>query len=347
MIRIFGNYSLKNLNTFGIDAKAKNFASFESIESLHDIFQEIELDNENIMILGGGSNVLFVSDYDGMILKNEIRGIEVESRDNENIILSVGAGEFWDDVVNYAVQNKFYGIENLSLIPGSAGAAPIQNIGAYGVELKDVFHSLEGYFISNFEKREFDKNECKFGYRDSIFKKELKGKFVITKIKLQLSTTREANINYKTLQEYFVERNIINPNIEQIREAVISIRKSKLPEPSLLGNAGSFFKNPKVTTQKLEELKSKYPAISFFPFDENNFKIAAGWLIEKCGFKGKRVGDVGTHKDQALVIVNYGGATGQEIVNYARDIQTKVNDEFGILLEPEVNIINKNQRELL
>lgn len=347
MKNIHKNYSLKNLNTFGIDVKAKRFVQITSEAELQEILLHPQLNKDNLFVIGSGSNLLFVNDFDGTILKNEIKGVSEQKLDNRKVLLSIGAGENWDDIVNYAVGKNYYGIENLSLIPGSAGAAPIQNIGAYGAELKDVFHSLEGYFVDTFEKKTFYLEDCDFDYRDSIFKRELKGKLIITKINLILSLEKKINLTYAVLKAYFEERNIENPLLRQVREAVINIRKSKLPDPAKLGNAGSFFKNPKVSKEELDKLKEKYPGIPFYPSEKEFFKIAAGWLIEKAGLKGKRIGNAGTHNEQALVIVNYGGATGQEILEFAKHIQQKVLDEFGILLEPEVNIINHNQRELI
>jgi len=347
LTKIFEKYSLKNLNSFGLDVNAERYASFTSEDELEELLTDKQLDRGNIFILGGGSNVLFLDDFKGSVLRNNIKGINETQVGENEILLSCGAGEVWDDVVEYSVNRNYYGTENLSLIPGSIGAAPIQNIGAYGVELKDVFHSLEGYFIHNLEKRKFTLEESKFGYRDSIFKQELKGEFIITKVNLFLSKKKKLNISYGSLKNYLMERNIIEPTIQQVREAAIEIRNNKLPDPEKLGNAGSFFKNPKITQSQLEELQKQNPNIPFFPFSEEYFKIAAGWLIEKVGLKGDRVGNVGTYKDQALVIVNYGGATGKEIVDFAKHIQTKVLNEFGILLEQEVNIINQNHRELL
>lgn len=341
------NYSLKNLNTFGIDIKAGQFVQITSESELQEILLHPLVDKNNLFVIGGGSNLLFINDFDGTILKNEIKSVSEYKLDDKKVLLSVGAGENWDDIVNFAVGKNYYGIENLSLIPGSAGAAPIQNIGAYGVELKNVFHSLEGYFVDSCVKKTFYLNDCDFGYRDSIFKRELKGKFIITKINLVLSLEKKINLTYGALRGYFENVNITNPSLQQVREAVIKIRSSKLPDPAKLGNAGSFFKNPKVSNEELEKLKGKYPDIPFYPFEKEFFKIAAGWMIEKAGLKGKRIGNVGSHDKQALVIVNYGGATGSEILEFAKHIQQKVLDEFGILLEPEVNIINHNHRELL
>ncbi len=346
MIKKYSDYSLKKYNSFGIDAKANKFITFSSEVDIPELFLNIK-EKEEVLILGGGSNILFTSDYNGIILKNEIKGIDEEQLNENEVLLSIGAGEVWDDVVNYTVQKNYYGIENLSLIPGNMGAAPIQNIGAYGVELKDVFYTLECYDIENGEKRIFNLDECKFGYRDSIFKNELKGKIIITKVNLKLSKIGKLNTNYISLKNYLIENNLTTPTLSQIREAVINIRNSKLPDPKKLGNAGSFFKNPIVTKKIYDELNQKYPNLSYFISEDGLYKISAGWLIEKCGLKGIRMGNVGTHVNQALVIVNYGGATGEEILKFVENIQTKVFNEFGILLEPEVNIINNNQQENL
>ncbi len=347
MITIHKNYSLKNLNTFGIDVKARQFAQITSIEELEEILFHPGIKKDNLFVIGGGSNLLFINNFDGTILKNGIKGLSEQKLDNSKVLLSVGAGENWDDIVNYAVDKNYYGIENLSLIPGSAGAAPIQNIGAYGAELKEVFHSLEGYFVDTCEKKTFYLQDCNFGYRNSVFKGELNGKFIITKINLVLSLEKKINLTYDALRRYLESKKITDPTLLQVREAVIKIRKNKLPDPAKLGNAGSFFKNPKASIEEIENLKRKYPDIQYYPFENKYFKIAAGWMIEKVGLKGERVGNIGTHKDQALVIVNYGDAAGSEILEFAKHIQQKVFNEFGILLEPEVNIINHNQRELL
>lgn len=346
MIKKYSDYSLKKYNSFGIDAKANQFITFSSEADIPELFENIK-EKEEVLVLGGGSNILFTSDYKGIIFKNEIKGINEEQLNEDEVLISIGAGEVWDDVVNYTVKKNYYGIENLSLIPGNTGAAPIQNIGAYGVELKDVFHSLEGFFINNGEKRIFNLDECKFGYRESIFKNELKGKIIITKVNLKLSKIRKLNTKYISLKNYLIENNLTSPTLSQIREAVINIRNSKLPDPKKLGNAGSFFKNPIVTKKIYDELNQKYPNLSYFISEDGLYKISAGWLIEKCGLKGIRMGNVGTHVNQALVIVNYGGATGKEILKFVENIQTKVFNEFGILLEPEVNIINNNQQENL
>lgn len=344
MIKKYEQFSLKNYNSFGIDVNARQFVTFSSEEDIPHLLDSLR-GEDNRFVLGGGSNILFTNDYNGTIIKNEIKGISERQFNKNEILLSIGAGEIWDDIVDYAVKKNYYGIENLSLIPGNVGAAPIQNIGAYGVELKDVFHSLEGIHFENGEKRIFNLDECEFGYRDSIFKNELKGKIIITKINLKLTTKGKLNTNYLSLKNYLIENNLTAPTLSQIREAVINIRNSKLPDPKKMGNAGSFFKNPIVTKKEYDELIHKYPTLSYFISEDGLYKISAGWLIEKCGLKGIRIGNVGTHVKQALVIVNYGGATGEEILKFVKNIQTKVFNEFGILLEPEVNIINNNQRE--
>ncbi|MCZ7604256.1 MAG: UDP-N-acetylmuramate dehydrogenase [Ignavibacteriales bacterium] len=346
MSTVHHNYSLKKYNTFGIECFSKQFARFNSEEELIALLNSKEIDKRQLFILGGGSNILFINDYDGVILHNNIKGISEVNISQNDVKLSIGSGEVWDDIVQYAVKKNYYGIENLSLIPGSVGAAPIQNIGAYGVELENVLHSVEGIFIDSLKQKVYLNNECNFGYRESIFKKELKGKFIVTKVNLILSKQKKINLTYGSLDSYLRSANIDEPNIQNIRDAVVFIRTSKLPDPKKLGNAGSFFKNPKVNVSELEVIKTNYPDIVAFPYDENVYKISAGWMIEKCGLKGKRVGDVGTHIDQALVIVNYGGASGSEILKFAKTIQQNVYDKFGIKLEPEVNIINNN-RDLL
>jgi len=344
--KLYEQVSLKNYNSFGIDVNARRFVTFSSEEDIPQLLDSLR-GEDNKFVLGGGSNILFTSDYDGTVIKNDIKGIREKQINENEILLSIGAGEIWDEVVDYTVQKNYYGIENLSLIPGNTGAAPIQNIGAYGVELKDVFYSLEGYDIESGEKRIFNLDECKFGYRDSIFKNELKGKIIITKVNLKLSKKGKLNTNYISMKNYLIENNFTTPTLSQIREAVINIRNSKLPDPKKLGNAGSFFKNPIVTKKEYDELNQKYSTLSYFISEDGLYKISAGWLIEKCGLKGFRVGNVGTHVNQALVIVNYGGANGEEILKFVENIQTKVFNEFGILLEPEVNIINNNQQEYL
>lgn len=333
------NFSLKNFNTFGIDVKAKFFVEVETQNELCEILSSLKYKNEKKMILGGGSNVLFTKNFDGVVLALSSNEIKIIIENNENAIVEADAGVIWHKLVLYCVERNLGGIENLSLIPGKVGAAPIQNIGAYGQELKDVFISLDAVFVGDCEKKTFEKAECNFEYRDSVFKQELKNKFAITKVRLKLNKNPEPNISYKPLENEINKLNPKNLSIKNVSDIVCSIRKSKLPNPAEIGNAGSFFKNPLVDEEKFEQLKVKYPDIIGFPNEDNKIKIPAGWLIEKAGLKGKQVGNTGTHKKQALVIVNYGGATGQEILGFKDSIKKKIFEDFGIQLEEEVNII--------
>ncbi len=335
------NISLKAYNTFGIDVNARYFSRFGS-ES--DLIHQLKFATDTSLaklILGGGSNVLFERDYEGLVLRNEIPGISLIQEDSKHVWVSAGSGVVWNDLVMWAVKHKFGGIENLSLIPGSVGAGPIQNIGAYGVELKDTFWQLEAIRIENGEKVIFSAEQCHFGYRDSIFKQQLKGKLIITKVVLRLDKDPTINTSYGVIEKElnFMGVKANNVSVKDVSDAVIRIRKSKLPDPSVLGNAGSFFKNPEVPNDRYSELKGRYPGLVGYPFTPDTTKIAAGWMIEYCGWKGKRVGAVGSHKDQALVLVNYGGAKGIDVINLAAAISKSVLDEFGVVISPEVNII--------
>ncbi len=336
MISIQEKISLKAHNTFDINIEAKQFAKLSSMSDLQEF---CKTDNaEDFLILGGGSNILFTKDFDGMVVKISNKGIEIIEEDDDFVHIEAAAGEIWDELVEFCVKNNYGGIENLSNIPGTVGAAPIQNIGAYGVELKDVFFQLEAVDIKTGKTRIFSKNECEFGYRNSIFKSNLKGKYIIASVKLRLNKAPALSFEYGAMRDELKRLNIENPTLKDIREVVINIRSSKLPDPEVLGNAGSFFKNPVVENIKLESLKQSYPDIPSYKQDEHNVKLAAGWLIDQCGWKGKRVGNTGVHRDQALVIVNHGGASGQEILSLAGKIQDSVQNKFGIQLIPEVNI---------
>jgi len=337
-MEILTDYSLKNCNSFGVDVKAKCFVEVTTEYELLQILAEPIASNENKLILGGGCNILFTKDYDGLIIKNSIKGISIVEENDYGVLIAANAGEEWDDLVKYCVENGFCGIENLSAIPGTVGAAPVQNIGAYGVELNDVFDSLECIDVASKEKKIFTKEECKFSYRESIFKNELKNKIVVTKVFVKLSKTPSLNVYYRDLREYFEKINL-EPLMPDVREAVIAIRNSKLPDYKKFGNAGSFFKNPKVSLEKVAELKKNFPDIKSNPVDANEVKLSAAWLIEKCGYKGRRINYVGVYKNHALIIVNYGGSTGEEIWEFALKIQQAVKEKFDILLEPEVNII--------
>ncbi|MDX1618522.1 MAG: UDP-N-acetylmuramate dehydrogenase [Balneolaceae bacterium] len=334
------NHSLKAYNTLGVEARASRFASIESEEQLTGFLAGPGQGGGDLFVLGGGSNVLFVGNYEGTVLHIAIEGIEVVREDTDHVWIRAGAGENWHRTVQYCVKQGWGGIENLSLIPGTVGAAPIQNIGAYGVELREVFDSLSAIHIESAEKRFFDRQACRFGYRDSIFKNELKGEYIITTVTLRLSKVPELNTSYGAIRSKLLEKGIDRPTVRDISDVVIEIRNSKLPNPNDLGNAGSFFKNPMIKRERYEELKRRYPEIPGYPSEDGEqVKVPAGWLIEETGWKGKRVGNTGTYRQQALVIVNHGGATGAEIFQLAEQIRNSVRETFGIDLVPEVNII--------
>ncbi|MEW5842817.1 MAG: UDP-N-acetylmuramate dehydrogenase [Bacteroidota bacterium] len=333
------NFSLKNFNTFKIDVNARFYAELESAEQIFELTSQKEFQNLPVLFLGEGSNILFTKNYDGIVVRLISKGIKVVDENSEFIFVNAQAGELWDDLVTFCVDKEYYGIENLSLIPGTVGAAPIQNIGAYGVELKDVFDSLEGFNLDDQQKIILNNNQCAFGYRNSIFKNALKNKFLIANVTLKLKKEKSFNLNYRAFQEFIQKKKSTEITIKEVSDLVKRIRMSKLPDPSKLGNAGSFFKNPEVDKKKFAELKKSFSDLVFFKVDEHSYKIPAGWLIEKCGFKGKKSGKVGTHNKQSLVIVNLGSADGIEIVNFAEQIVQAVHTKFGIKLTPEVNII--------
>lgn len=330
--------SLKNYNTFGIDCKARYFAKITSLNELQELLKNKI--HKPIFILGAGSNILLTHDINALVLHINIKGITVQSETDDSIILEVMAGENWHNFVLYCLDNNYGGIENLSLIPGNVGTAPIQNIGAYGVELKEVFVSCKTIEIETLNQKEFMKEDCQFGYRNSIFKNQEKGKHIITSVCLQFSKkNHRLRYNYGDIKKLIAEKNIKKPSIKDISEAVISIRKSKLPDPKIIGNSGSFFKNPIVNKDTFNKFIKQHPKAPYYKISENNFKIPAGWLIEQCGFKGKRFGDAGVHAKQALVLVNYGNAKGKDILNLALKIQNQVKAQFGINISPEVNLI--------
>jgi len=339
-MKVVRNISLKNLNTFGVDVKSKYFVEIHSEEELKQALNSEQYSNHQKLILGGGSNVLFKEDFDGLVIKISISGINLLDEGNNKVIVEAGAGVVWDEFVKYCVDKNIGGIENLSYIPGTVGAAPIQNIGAYGQELEETFCDLDGIYIDNCITKNFNKSECSFSYRNSIFKNKLKNKFIITSVKLKLNKNPNVNLSYNSVKEEVEKRNIKQPTIKHIREIVIDIRKSKLPDPVEIGNAGSFFKNPVITKERYKVFKEKFPDLKHFLVDDDNVKIPAAWLIEKCGWKGKRIGETGTHKIQPLVIVNYGNASGKEIFKISTMIKNVVKTTFDITLENEVNIIN-------
>lgn len=341
---ILHNISLEPYNTFGIRVDAANFAEVRDRKDVRMLFQSASIlpapeSTENMLILGGGSNILFTSDYPGLVIKISLKGIEIVEEDDETVVIKAAAGENWDDLVEYCVRNGYGGIENLSGIPGSVGASPIQNIGAYGTEIKDCFEFLEAYELETGEVQTMGREDCRFGYRDSVFKHEAKGRYLILSVAFRLNKKPALNLTYRTLKDKISGDTTLAPTIGTIRDAVLEIRRSKLPDPSLIGNAGSFFKNPLVGREKLASLLKEYPGLVYFEAAEGDYKIAAGWLIEKSGWKGYRIGDAGVHKDQALVLVNYGHASGRQIVDLAMKVRDSVFKKFGIHLEPEVKII--------
>ncbi len=339
-MKIIENFSLKHLNTFGVEAKAKYFVQLNTADEIVSFVRNKKFPAQPILILNGGSNTLFSGDFDGLVIKINNLGWEIIDQNQEHVFIKVSAGENWDNFVNFTINNGFAGLENLSMIPGNVGAAPIQNIGAYGVEQKDLFHSLEAINIETGETRIFAAEDCKFGYRSSIFKTGLKGKYIVLSVSYKLNKKPTLNIEYgairKELENLGTGQNITIKNISQ---AIRNIRGSKLPDPEKIGNAGSFFKNPVVSKEKYFTLLKKHPGITAFPDENEKYKIAAGWIIDRLGWKGTRRGDAGVCETQALVLVNYGKATGREIVALANEIQQSVKDAFGIMLKPEVNIV--------
>lgn len=337
-MQLFNDFSLSKLNTFGINVFAKYFTEFSSFEELVEVYQDPRFKSGNKIILGGGSNILFTKNYNGLVLRNNILGITVETVSNEEVIVTAGAGVGWHSLVQHCVENNYGGIENLSLIPGTVGAAPIQNIGAYGQELKDVFISLKGMIGETAEEVVFLKDDCRFGYRNSIFKNELKNKFVITSVSLKLSKIPKLILDYGDVRSETDKLKLSKITVRDVSKVICRIRERKLADPNVLGNAGSFFKNPEIDMDLFSGIRKKYEDVPGHA-TVNNIKISAGWLIEKAGWKGKRIGNVGTYANQALVIVNYGGASGKEVLVFAEKVKQAVYDKFNIWLEAEVNII--------
>ncbi|HXS57410.1 MAG TPA: UDP-N-acetylmuramate dehydrogenase [Hanamia sp.] len=331
------NYSLKKYNTFGIDATARYFSIFHSTEELKEILESTQAASK--MILGGGSNILFTTNYDGLVLKNEIDGINTVHEDDEFVFINVGAGVKWHSFVMYCVNKNLGGVENLSLIPGNVGASPMQNIGAYGVEIKDVFYELNALHLNDRLIQKFSSFECGFGYRESVFKKKYKDQFAILNVTFRLRKNPVFNISYGAIETELKKMHIDTLTVKAISDAVIQIRTAKLPDPALVGNAGSFFKNPVITKHEFLRRQLQVSDIPFYKIDEESIKIPAGWLIEQCGWKGFRNGDAGCYEKQALVLVNYGNATGKEIYDLSEDIKLSVKERFDIELEREVNIL--------
>lgn len=337
-MEIISNQSLKNYNTFGIQAYARKFVAVHSVAELKQILSENK--DEQIFILGGGSNMLLTKNIDALVIHIDLKGKKIVEQNQNHVIIEAAAGENWHEFVLFAIEQGFGGLENMSLIPGNVGTTPVQNIGAYGTEIKDTFVSCDALNINTLELRTFSNSECRFGYRDSIFKNEAKDQYIITAVRFRLTTqNHRINTSYGDIQAELASQNVTDPTLKDVSNAVIAIRKSKLPDPKELGNSGSFFKNPILVKDEFDKIHQRFPEMKFFPISDSLVKVPAGWLIEQAGFKGKRFGDAGIHAKQALVLVNYGNATGQEILAVSQNIQDTVYKKFGVRIEAEVNII--------
>ena len=335
---IQNNYSLKKHNTFGIEARAKKFVAVHTVDDLKTVLQENK--SEPKLILGGGSNMLLTQDIDALVIHIDLKGKKVINEDVDFVWVESMAGENWHEFVLWTIDQNFGGLENMSLIPGNVGTTPVQNIGAYGTEIKDTFISCNAINIETQESKIFTNEDCHFGYRESIFKHETKDQFIITSVVFKLTKhNHKINISYGDITKELEKKNIVTPTLAAISKAVIAIRQSKLPDPKELGNSGSFFKNPIISKEEFEKAHALHPEMPHYVISKTEVKVPAGWLIEKAGFKGKRFGDAGIHKNQALVLVNYGNATGQEILNVSKDIQATIFKQFGIAIEAEVNVI--------
>lgn len=337
-MQIQRQFSLKSYNTFGIDAKARAFVAVNSVDELRQILQEQEAEKK--FILGGGSNMLLTKDMDALVIHVDLKGKKIVQENDDFVWIECQAGENWHEFVLWTLEQNFGGLENMSLIPGNVGTTPVQNIGAYGSEIKDTMTQCEAMKIADGSLHTFSNADCHFGYRESIFKQEAKDQYIITSVTFKL-TKRNHNIKtgYGDIQAELAKQGISEPTIQDVSRAVIAIRQSKLPDPKELGNSGSFFKNPVISKVEFDEVQKKFPEVKFFPVSETEVKVPAGWLIEQSGFKGMRVGDAGVHKNQALVLVNYGNATGAEILALSQNIQNTVREKFGISIEAEVNVI--------
>ena len=337
-MQVLQDVSLQPHNTFGIEAQARHWVTITATEQLQALLRDPTYQSVPKLVLGGGSNVLFTQDFEGLLIKIAIPGISVAMEDDDEVHVRSGAGVGWHDLVMHCIEQGYGGLENLSLIPGTVGAAPMQNIGAYGVEIKDVFSSLEAVEIATGDRRTFDSNDCQFGYRSSVFKHERRGQYIITSVTLRLQKHPTLNTSYGAIAETLAQKQIHAPTMRDVSEAVIEIRRSKLPDPQQVGNAGSFFKNPVISRDQYEALRTDYPTMPGYAAEET-VKVPAGWLIEQCGWKGKRLGNIGVHDKQALVLVHFGGGRGDALMTLAQDIKASVFQRFGITIEPEVNVI--------
>ena len=337
-MKIQKDYSLLQHNTFGMDVQASLFIEYASVIELKDILRQYSLEAGRWLHVGGGSNLLFTEDYPGIILHSDIRGYEVVKEDAQDVIVRVGAGEVWDDFVAYTVAQGWYGAETLSLIPGEVGASAVQNIGAYGVEVKDLIVEVETIEVATGQERVFTNAECGYAYRESIFKHSLKGQYIVTKVSYRLSKKPFYHLDYGNVRTELEKRGC-EQTLNNVRQVIIDIREAKLPDPKVQGNAGSFFMNPIVPRSQFEALQAVYPQMPHYEVDAERVKIPAAWMIDQCGWKGKKLGRAGVHDKQALVLVNTGGATGKEIITLSEEIQKSVNDKFGVCIMPEVNFI--------
>lgn len=339
MIRKYENHSLLPYHTFGMDVKAAVFVEYSSVDELKQVLEQEVRGKEKWLHIGGGSNLLFTDDFDGTILHSAIKGYEVLSDSEEEVLVRVGAGEVWDDFVAYAVDRDWYGAENLSLIPGEVGASAVQNIGAYGMEAKDLIVKVEALEVATGKECTFLNMDCRYAYRESIFKKEWKGCYIITHVTYRLTKRRVFHLEYGNVKDELAKQGC-EPTLKKVREVIIRIREAKLPDPKVQGNAGSFFMNPVIPRMQYESLLAKYPEMPHYKVDEEWVKVPAAWMIDRCGWKGKQMGRAGVHNKQALVLVNCGGATGQEIITLSQRIQQSVFETFGIAIVPEVNFIS-------
>lgn len=337
-MEIRNDFSLKNYNTFGIEAKAKKFVAVHNVNELKTVLQQNNTQKK--FILGGGSNMLLTKDIEALVIHIDLKGKKIIQENDDFVWVESQAGENWHEFVLWTIDQNFGGLENMSLIPGNVGTTPVQNIGAYGTEIKDTFVSCEAMTISNQEMKTFTKEECYFGYRESVFKNEVKEQYIITSVIFKLTKrNHKINVSYGDISAELAKKNISNPSLKDVSNAVIAIRQSKLPDPKELGNSGSFFKNPILLKSDFEKIHVLFPEMKYYDISETEVKVPAGWLIEQAGFKGKRFGDAGIHKNQALVLVNYGKATGQEILDVSKNIQDTIYNLFGIRIEAEVNVI--------
>ena len=337
-MKIYDNFSLKKYNTFGIEAKAKQFVAVHTVAELKTVLEQHQHDKK--FILGGGSNMLLTQDIDALVIHVDLKGKRIVKEDDDFVWVESNAGEEWHEFVLWTIDQNFGGLENMSLIPGNVGTTPVQNIGAYGTEIKDTFVSCEAMHINTQTMKTFTKDACHFGYRESVFKQEAKDQYVITSVVFKLTKrNHKINTSYGDITAELAKNNIATPNLKDVSNAVIAIRQSKLPDPKELGNSGSFFKNPVISKSQFEKVQKNFPDVKFFEVSPSEVKVPAGWLIEHAGLKGYRKNDAGVHKNQALVLVNYGNASGQEILDLSRYVQKTVFDKYGIAIEAEVNVI--------